>query len=495
MNLKLGHYLNGFFSEGSTLLAKTAKGVVWRLASFSFNKVLSFVTTIILARLLVPADFGIVAIAHFVLNSMELVGAWGMDAALIKENKKINETKNAVFFASIFISFSVFLISFIISPFASSFFNSPASLWIIRAMAFASFIKSFHTVPSAMINKELMFKQAALAGWISAVLRTGFIILLAFKGFGPWSLVYGNLLGSVLDVIIAFVLFPFKPSFNFDFSVLKGVFSFGGHMFLATVIIFLINQGDSAFIGKFLGATMLGFYTLAYNLSNLPAINITHVISQVIFPAYSKINDNKEKMRRAYFKTLQFISLLSLPASLGIFILAPEIVRLIYGEKWLSIIIPVQIMCFFGMIRSIAGTTGEMFKSVGKPVYLERVSLVQLLIMAVIIYPLTMKWGIVGTSLAVLIPMALVQWWAFYKVGKILDSSLLEIGCVLSAPLASSLVMCAIIFMAKSLLPISNIFYLFSYVFVGALVYFACVFVIRREYYEEIKEAVSSLIK
>jgi len=486
---------NSFLSEGSTLTAKTAKGIVWRLASFGFDKLLSFATTILLARLLAPADFGIIAIASFVLNSMELVGSWGMDAALIKENKKVSDTKNAVFFASIFISLSVFILSFVISPFASNFFNSPESLWIIRTMAFASFIKSFHVVPSAMINKEMNFKKSSLAGWISAVLRTAFTVLLALNGFGPWALVYGNLLGSVLDVIIAFVLFPFKPSLRFDFSVLRNVFSFGGHMFLTTVIIFLITQGDSAFIGRFLGATALGFYTLAYNLSNLPATHITHIISQVIFPAYSKINDNKERMKKAYFKVLRFISLIAFPSSLGIFILAPEIVRIVYGEKWAPIIIIVQILCFFGMLRSVLGTTGEIFKAVGRPDYLERISLLQLVVMAVMIYPLTVKFGLVGTSFAVLIPPFIVHTWSFYKVGKILGSSLLEILKVLSIPFFCSVLMCVFIFLMKSLVVISNLFLLLAFVAFGGLVYFGLIFLLRKEYFSEIKGALSSLTK
>jgi O-antigen/teichoic acid export membrane protein len=162
-----------------------------------------------------------------------------------------------------------------------------------------------------------------------------------------------------------------------------------------------LTNGDDALVGKLLGVAALGLYQMAYNISNLPATEITHVISQIAFPVYSKLQDNLPKLRKVYLKTLQLITAVSLPLSFLIFLLAPELTKVFLGSKWLAMVPAMQILCILGAIRSIAAASGPVFLAVGRPDIEAKLPMGQLALLAVLIYPLTKRWGITGAAASI----------------------------------------------------------------------------------------------
>jgi O-antigen/teichoic acid export membrane protein len=169
------------------------------------------------------------------------------------------------------------------------------------------------------------------------------------------------------------------------------------------MLIFLITQGDDIFVGKLLGVTALGFYQLAYRISNMPATEITQVISQVTFPAYSKLQDDIPKLKEAYLKVLQLTAFLSFPIAGLIFVLAPDFTKIFLGEKWIPMVPAMMVLVWWGVIRAIGGINGSLLQAVGEPDILTKLNVIKLVIIIILIYPFSIKWGIVGTSLAVLL--------------------------------------------------------------------------------------------
>jgi len=157
-------------------------------------------------------------------------------------------------------------------------------------------------------------------------------------------------------------------------------------------------------VGKLLGATALGFYQMAYRISNMPATEITHVISQVTFPTYSKLQDNIPKLREAYLKVLQFTAFLSFPIAGLIFVLAPDFTKIFLGEKWMPMVPAMQVLCVFGATRSVAASVGPVLYATGNPKIETKIVTVQLLLLAILLYPLSAKYGIKGTAWAIVIP-------------------------------------------------------------------------------------------
>jgi O-antigen/teichoic acid export membrane protein len=186
----------------------------------------------------------------------------------------------------------------------------------------------------------------------------------------------------------------------------KSLLNFGQWVWVSSILIFLVTQGDDILVGKLLGVAALGFYQLAYKISNMPATEITHVISQVTFPAYSKIQDNVPKLRDAYLKVLQLTVFLSFPVAGLIFVLAPDFTMIFLGEKWMPMVPAIQVLVFAGLIRSIAATQGNIFYAVGKPKIDTVLQVIRLAVLAIFIYPFSVKWGILGASIVVLMSIA-----------------------------------------------------------------------------------------
>ncbi|GAI54637.1 unnamed protein product, partial [marine sediment metagenome] len=178
-------------------------------------------------------------------------------------------------------------------------------------------------------NKQFIYRASGtLADFVVAVAA-----VLILKSV--WALVFGLLAGNFVRLIVSYLVHPYRPHFKLDLAKTKELFGFGKWILGSSILVFLITQGDDIFVGKLLGITFLGFYQMAYRISNAPATEITHVISQVTFPAYSKLQDNLPGLREGYLKTLQLTAFISIPLAGGIFILAPEFTTIFLGDKWM----------------------------------------------------------------------------------------------------------------------------------------------------------------
>jgi O-antigen/teichoic acid export membrane protein len=260
------------------------------------------------------------------------------------------------------------------------------------------------------------------------------------------------------------------------------------------VFIFFLTEGDDAFLGKVLGLTALGFYQMAHRISNLPATEITHVISQVTFPAYAKLQDSPQGLRDAYLRVLKLTALLSIPAAAGIFVLAPELTRILLGEKWLPMVPVMRVMVIGGAVRSIGATMGPVFQAVGKPQILSRFLLVQVALVAAMIYPLTTTYGIVGTGFSMMLAGLIVNSIFTYHILKVTGLEPTRFFKAVGFPLFGSGVMGLTVFLAKStLLSGANVLAFALLVLLGAAVYFATAYLMDRFFNYQIRSVFRSL--
>ncbi len=215
---------------------------------------------------------------------------------------------------------------------------------------------------------------------------------------------------------------------------------------------------------------MLGFYQMAYRISNMPATEITHVISQVTFPAYSKLQDNVPKLREAYLKTLQLTALLSFPIAGLIFILAPDFTKIFLGEKWMPMVPAMQILALEGLLRSIAATTGPIFQSVGKPEIETKWQIVRLFLIVILIYPCTIKWGIVGTSMIVFLSIFVSIFGFSFEAIKITKCAIKDFGKTIAFTFVSGIIMVISIFTLKMSININGLLGFLLLVSIGILI-------------------------
>ena len=311
-----------------------------------------------------------------------------------------------------------------------------------------------------------------------------------------WALVLGILAGECLKCIMSFILHPHRPQLSFNKEKAASLFRFGRWILGAKILIFLITQGDDALVGKVLGATALGFYQVAYRISNLPATEITHIISQVTFPAYSRMQENISALKGAYTKALELTALISFFMAGVIFLTAPEFTSVFLGEKWLPMIPALRLLCLFGLTRSLAATMGPVLYGVGRPEIQTRLSAIQLIFMAIIIYPLTMKWGIAGASLGVLLPNILALIMIFFETKKLINLRGKEFILSIAAPLVSLIVMFLVVFALKNLHLFKSVFVnFFLFVLAAVLCYLTVIYFWDMKTGNRIRKEVAGIFK
>lgn len=290
---------------------------------------------------------------------------------------------------------------------------------------------------------------------------------------------------------MSYVLHPYRPRISFEKRKFKDLFGFGKWVLGSSILVFLVTQGDDIFVGKAVGVVALGLYQMAYTISNLPTTEITGVISQVTFPAYSKLQNDLPKLRAAYLDVLQVTAFLSILLGGMIFVLATEFTQIFLGHKWMPIVPAMKILAVCGVIRSIGSTTGPVFHGVGKPNILTKLVLIKLLALTILIYPLTTRYGIVGTSLAVLGASLISNPVADYKVIKVIGCRFLDFSKMIALPLLSVLITSIILVVLKSHFNIDNILEFCLALIGGFAIYLGTILLLGNPFGYKLKETLA----
>lgn len=427
MDLKIVEKVKRLLQPGEGLAQRTVRSGFWVAALRVTDRAFKLVRTIILARLLAPNDFGLMGIALLMMAVLETFSQTGFEQALIQKKQNIEGYLDSAWTVLVLRGSLLFVVLWLISPYAAIFFNVPQAKLVMQVIGISLLLRAFSNVAVIYFQKELEFNKqfilevsGTLADFIVAV--SAALILRSV-----WALVFGLLAGNAARLVVSYLIHPYRPTFTSDLGKAKELFVFGKWLFGASILLFLIKQGDDAFVGKLLGATMLGFYQMAYRISNIPTTEITHVISQVTFPAYSKLRDNIPKLREAYLKVLQVTAFLSFPIAGLIFVLAPDFTKIFLGEKWMPIVPAMQIFCVLGINRSIAAASGPIFLATGRPDIEAKLPAAQLLLLAILIYPLTAKWGIAGTAASVVIVSCIFFFIILSIVSKLIKMEKLDV--------------------------------------------------------------------
>ena len=456
---------------------RSIRGGFWVFAAQIIGKGFGIVRLIFLARLLVPEDFGIMGIAMLTITTLEIFSKTGFEAALIQKKNNIKPFLNAAWTILVVRGFIIFLILFFSAPLVAIFFNSPSVGSIIRVLGVYALIKAFTNIGVIYFERELKFKKQFYFQLSGTLVDMIVSIVLSILLRNVWALVFGLLAGQMTLLCVSYIIHPFRPKFSFNLKQIKELFGFGKWILGSSILGFIVRQGDDIVVGKMLSAATLGFYQMAFRLSNLPTTEITHVISRVTFTAYSKIQDNVSRLRNAVSRTLRLVSVISVPMGGGMFILASEMTRVFLGEKWLPMVPAFELLCFIGVLRSITANFGSILNSQGRPDIQTRAGLLNTVILALSIYHLVKHFGMIGAVYSRMLTL-LSQFYVWPYVLRILQMSLKEMLKTFSLPFISTLLMVFSISMAKNVFYRLNLLNLLSLLGVGLLVYFPVLFIL-----------------
>jgi lipopolysaccharide exporter len=442
---------------------------LWMIGLKITHRGLGLLRTFILARLLSPDDFGLFGLALLTLSLVDNFSVTGISNALIQKKESIQDYLDTAWTIQLLRALLLFAILFLCAQSVALFFERPEVAVIIRAISFVALFIGIENIGTIYFQKEIRFEKIFLLRLcsISASLTISIIAALILKNV--WALVYGSLAGSLIKLLLSYIVHPYRPRLKFDFDKSKELFRFGKWFFGSSILVFLITEGDDAVVGKMLGATALGFYQMAYLISNSPATEISNFVASLTFPVYSKLQDNFDKLKEAYMRVFQMVTLFVFPIAGLIFIMAPDFTHLFLGEKWMPMVHALQILTIWGVVRSVEATTIQVFYATGRPDYSTKILLSEALLIMILIYPLTARWGILGTSWSIVVAGVAPNLTACCIALKIVKSNAYEFGKILMLPLINTILMLITIWITKSLG--SSIPVFFINILVGVTIY------------------------
>ncbi|MHA1230906.1 MAG: lipopolysaccharide biosynthesis protein [Candidatus Helarchaeota archaeon] len=341
------------------------EGLIWVSFSKYFSRILSIISTFVLAKLLTPEDFGIVAISMAIVQGLQIFRDVGVPASIITDKENSQELINTG--ATVFISLGliVFIFTIIIAPVIAKFLNDIRLVNAIRVMSISILFTSFSMINSTKAQKELKFKKNAQPEIISQIAYVVLSVIFAYLGMSYWSIIYGFVISSIIKTIFFFILFPVKFKLSINRIILNRIFSFSIYSFVNSVLIFLFANLDRIFIGRVLNIEQVGYYFLAFKIANIPSEYIYSIIISLLLPYYSKLSIKKLKER--YLDTIQYLAIIIIPVSFLILISMKPLFNWLYQDKWLPVISLLQILIFYGIIRSLFGPMGIYVYAKRKP--------------------------------------------------------------------------------------------------------------------------------
>ncbi|GAG02148.1 unnamed protein product, partial [marine sediment metagenome] len=265
------------------------RGGVWVFTWRISQKILDLVRLIVLARLLSPNDFGLFGIALLALFALDIFSTTGFKQALIQKKEDTKPYLDTAWTVGIIRAFFIAAILFFLAPYVGAFFKTPSVVPILKVIGIVIILESLTNISVIYFEKEFKFHKYFAYQFAGNVANFAVAICTALIFRSVWALVLGRLAGVSVACIVSYIIDPYRPRFHVDLQKARKLFTFGKWILGSNTLRFFLSQGDDGFVGKLLGSTALGFYQVAYRISNMPATQITHIISQVTFPAYSKL--------------------------------------------------------------------------------------------------------------------------------------------------------------------------------------------------------------
>lgn len=377
---------------------KVVRSGIWSIGGNWFSRILGIIKVIILARLLSPTDFGIVGLAILSVNLLNVFSETGVEAALIQKDKIARAELDTAWTLAIARGLLLFTLLFLSAGWIAAYFNNTTLKPVLRAMSATFLLGGFTNIGIIYFQKELNFKKkvildsaADIAGAVSAV-------ILALYIRNVWALVAGAIVWVTVRCLSSYWLHPYRPKISLDWPVAKNLLNFGKHIFWISVVTFIVTCGDDALVGKLLGVTVLGFYTMAYNIANIPVSSLAAIIGRISFPAYSLLEKELERLRAAFLQVFEATVIVLLPLTGLIILLAQDFTLVCLGQKWLPMVPVLKVLCLLGLFRGISNLFAPVQLAMNKPNIQSRIKTIELLTFIILVYPLTVKWGLIGAS-------------------------------------------------------------------------------------------------
>lgn len=436
--------------DGS-LTVRTVRSTIWSAGVKVGGRVLQLLMVVILARLLGPEAFGLIGIALVTHQGLERFSRPGIDRALVQRPEaNVDDYLDTAFAVQFVRGVTVAAILYLSAPFVAGFFSEPRVTPILQAFALLPLLSGL-TNPSVVyfekdlaIHKKFAFEMSgSLAQFVVAV-GVGVVYQTV------WALVFGYLAAGITKLVASYLLDGYRPGLDARFAQARELFGYGKWITASSAVSYLLVSGDDAVVGYVLSTAALGFYQLGYQFGKTPMVEASSTLSTVVFPLYAKLQDDADALSDALRRTIRLLSFVSFPAAVGIVLTARPFVLGVLGPEWEPVIPVMQIAAIYGAFSAFTSVFNDVWNAVGRPDYNTKINLVRLVVTAVLIYPATVTYGIVGTVGAVAgVFVVLIVPVKLYVAVRSVEMDLREIARELAYPAVASGLMGLVVFAVR----------------------------------------------
>lgn len=372
----------------------------WVLTGRVVSRIVTVTTSLVLARLLTPSDFGLVAMGVLALSLLEVLTAVGVRDALIQREGDIGELLDSAWTIEILRGATISGLLFLAAPAVAVFFREPAAVAIIRAVSVIPLLRGLENIGTVLFRKELDFRKdfKLEASRVIAHAVVGISLAVALRSV--WALVAAQIVGYAVQSVVSYVLSPVRPAFRLDWAQARGLYGFGKWVLLGGLIGYAQLQADTFFVARFFSPAELGLYTLAFTISNVVIVDIGKAIAKVMFPVYSMGATDMDRVTRGLLDAYELVAAATLPLCVGLALVADDFTLVVLGEDWASMIPVLRVLAIAACCRALAVSGSGFFWGIGRPHVTFRMNLLQLFVLAAGLIVLPPKFGLLGVAAA-----------------------------------------------------------------------------------------------
>jgi O-antigen/teichoic acid export membrane protein len=430
---------------------KMVSGATWMVALKGADNALGVISTIVLARLLVPSDFGALAMAMSVIALLELMSAFRFDVAIIQRQSVTREHLDTAWTFNVVFGAAVAAFTYGLAGAAAAFYNEPRLESILHVLAFGWLAFGLENIGTVAFRKELEFRKEFLFSLAKRVSMFAVTVPLAFILRNYWALVVGVVVGKFISVVISFLIHPFRP--RFSLAGARDLFSFSTWLLLNNILYFVNDRVSNFIIGRVSGARALGSYNVAYEISCMPTVDLAAPINRAVFPGYAKLVGEGGTLHRAFVNTIGLMTLMAFPAGVGVAAVAGPLVYVALGSQWVDAVPLVAILGVYGAIAALGTNTAYVFIALGMPKMLTLLAGVRALILVPLLYFSSRAAGPVGAAWAIFWLEFAFRPATFFLALRALGAPASTLLPKIWRPIAASIPMYVCVQYAQTLLP------------------------------------------
>lgn len=428
------------------------RGAKWLVAGSAGNQVLQFIVGIILARLLVPADFGMIVTIQAFTGVASLLTGGGMGQALVRAKDASERDFHVVFTMQLTVGSALYALFYVIAPYFAVWFGDELYRDLLRTSALYFLLRPLITIHNSWLHREMRFRERTIVAIVSTSFAGLTSVILAWTGFGVWSLVFGGLTGAFLNLILLRRLTPLRPLFRFDTATARRVGGYGAKVSANDLVSYLRAQSSNVIISRLTGAHAVGLFNKADSLGKMPFSTVSSAVYQPVFRAMASEQDNPDKIKYLFFRTVMLLTVYTLPLYVGLWWCAEPFIVFVYGEKWAAAGPPLEILAVAGLLYCVGHPCGAVLAACNR---LGRELVVQLITLGLVIAGclIGLRWGLEGVAWAIVVSQLYATTHMYFLATRCFRSRLSELGVALAPGLALNALLVATVLGSHFLLP------------------------------------------